>query len=96
MKMVSYWSEVKDIYEDSGLVLIVGKYNHKNANDTGEKTLGIHWKDYPQSRGILIPCVIPAETRNAILSGLLHQAVIKQDNKSIDRIKSAITYLSDK
>ena len=96
MKMVSYWSDVKNIYEDSGLVLIIGKYNHKNTNDAREKTLGIHWKDYPQSRGILSPCVIPAETRNAILSGLLHQAVIKQDNGSIDEIKFAINYLSDK
>jgi len=70
MKIVSYWSEVENLYEDSGLVLIIGKYDHKNADKAGEKTLGIHWKDYPQSRGILSPCVIPTETRTAILSGL--------------------------
>ena len=65
MKMISYWKgidgqpEPLEIYEDKeGLVFIIGTYNHKNQNKA-EKALGIHWGDYPQSRGILAPCVIP-------------------------------------
>jgi len=92
MKMISYWTEAKEIHVDSGLVLIIGKYNHKNQNEHGEKCLGIHWGDYPQSRGILSPCVIPASTRNAILSGLLYNAVTKKDSKQVELLTEAIGY----
>ena len=98
MKMISYWKgidgqpEPLEIYEDKeGLVFIIGTYDHKNQNKA-EKALGIHWGDYPQSRGILAPCVIPAETRSAILAGLLHQAINKQDMKAINRISDAINF----
>lgn len=92
MKMISYWKNTKEIHIDDGLVLIIGHYDHKNENDGGEKALGVHWGDYPQSRGILSPCVIPADTRNAILSGLLHQAVTKGNLKQIASITSAIDF----
>jgi hypothetical protein len=92
MKMISYWTEAKEIHVDNKLVLIIGKYNHKNQNEHGEKCLGIHWVDYPQSKGVLSPCVIPASTRNAILSGLLHNAVIKRDLKQVELLIEAIGY----
>ena len=92
MQMISYWTEITEFHMDNGLILITGKYNHKNQNETGEKNLGIHWSDYPQSRGILSPCVIPAMTRDAILSGLLHSAVIKKDLEQIAKITKAIEF----
>lgn len=94
MSMVSYWKEPKAIHVDDGLVLIIGRYDHKNQNNGGEKALGVHWGDYPQSRGILSPCVIPSATRSAILSGLLHQAVTKGDMAQIDSITMAIEFFN--
>lgn len=93
MEMISYWKEPQEIYIDEGLRLIVGFYDHKNMYDGGEKALGIHWGDYPQSRGVLSPCVIPKETRDAVLSGLLHQAVIEGKKVNIESITKAIDFL---
>lgn len=94
MNMVSYWKSPEEIHVDDGLVLIVGYYDHKNQNNGGEKSLGVHWGDYPQSRGILSPCVIPAATRSAILSGLLHQAVTNGDLSQIASITKAIEFFN--
>lgn len=95
MKMISYWKQPEEIYHDDGLTLIIGRYDHKNQKNGGEKALGIYWgDDYPQSRGILSPCVIPEATRNAILSGLLHQAVTTNNIKQIDGILKAITFFN--
>ena len=94
MQLISYWKNSKEVYVDDGLVLIVGWYDHKNQNNGGDKALGVHWGDYPQSRGILSPCVIPEATRNAILSGLLHQAVAKNDAKQVDGVMEAIKFFN--
>ena len=91
--MISYWSDVQEIYENEGLTLIIGKHNHKNKNPESEKCLGIHWEGYPQSRGILSPCVIPKATRTAILAGLLEQAVSNRNSDAIEKINKAIKYL---
>ncbi|EDZ61443.1 hypothetical protein CBGD1_2511 [Sulfurimonas gotlandica GD1] len=90
--MISYWKNPKEFYNDNGLVLIIGNYDHKNEYNGGEKALGVHWGDYPQSRGILSPCVIPKDTRNSMLSGLLHQATINQDEEKINNIIEAIQF----
>ena len=93
--MISYWKQPEEIYVDDGLVLIIGRYDHKNQNNGGDKALGVHWGDYPQSRGILSPCVIPEATRNAILSGLLHQAVTKNNANQIAGITKAIKFFHE-
>ena len=95
MQMISYWKNPKEIYVDDGFVLIIGRYDHKNENDGGDKALGVHWGDYPQSRGILSPCVIPKTTRNAILSGLLHQAVSNNDATNMAGIIEAIKFFNE-
>ena len=95
MQMISYWKNPKEIYVDDGLVLIIGRYDHKNENDGGDKALGVHWGDYPQSRGILSPCVIPETTRNAILSGLLHPAVSNNDATNMAGIIEAIKFFNE-
>lgn len=95
MNMISYWKKPIEIYVDDGLVLIIGHYDHKNKNNGGEKALGVHWGDYPQSRGILSPCVIPAATRSAILSGLLHQAVTNGNLQQVSSITKAIEFFRD-
>ncbi|MFY9260689.1 MAG: hypothetical protein WAO71_09300 [Gallionella sp.] len=93
MEMVSYWKHPKEIYgDDEGLVLIIGYYDHKNENNGGNKALGIHWGNFPQSFGKLSPCVIPTNTRNAILSGLLHQAVSTNDAAKIASLIEAIDF----
>lgn len=90
--MISYWKHPAEIYNDEGLVLIIGWYDHKNQTGVGEKALGVHWGGYPKSHGILSPCVIPETTRSAILAGLLHQAVINGDLAQIDTLKEAIVF----
>jgi len=92
MQMISYWKNYKEFYNDNGLVLIIGNYDHKNENNGGEKALGVHWRNYPQSHGILSPCVIPKDTRNSMLSGLLYQAIINQDEEKINNITEAIQF----
>jgi hypothetical protein len=90
--MISYWKNSKEVYIDDGLTLIIGWYDHKNENNGGDKALGVHWGTYPQSRGILSPCVIPKATRDAILAGLLQQAVTRGDKKQVDNIIEAIDF----
>ncbi|PLV53685.1 hypothetical protein [Erwinia sp. B116] len=95
MKMISYWKSPKEIYSDDEFVLIIGNYDHLNQDNGGYKALGVHWGNYPQSRGILSPCVIPDSTRSAILSGLLHKAVTEGDIQKIESITEAITFFND-
>jgi len=96
MQMISYWKNWQKIYEDDGLVLIIGWYDHKNKENGGDKALGVHWgDDYPQSRGVLSPCVIPSATRNAMLSGLLHQAVTNNQTKQVESILEAIRFFNE-
>ncbi len=95
MKMVSYWKKYKKIHVDEGLELITGYYDHKNEHDGGNKALGVHWGDYPQSRGVLSPCVIPASTRSAMLSGLLHQAVSDGKEDQVKSILEAIEFFQN-
>lgn len=96
MKMISYWKKHREIHIDDGLELIIGWYDHKNENNGGDKALGVHWGAYPQSRGILSPCVIPEATRNAMLSGLLHQAVTNSNRAQIISITEAIEFFYTK
>lgn len=93
--MISYWKKTKEIYVDDGLILIIGWYDHKNMNNGGEKSLGVHWGDYPQSRGVLSPCVIPESTRNAMLSGLLHQSIVSGNEEHILSITEAIKFFNE-
>ncbi len=92
--MISYWKQPKTIYSDDGLTLIIGRYDHLNQSGHGDKALGVHWDNFPLSRNVLSPCVIPEDTRNAILAGLLHQAVIKGDKSVIDSIREAIEFFN--
>ena len=92
--MISYWKNSKIIHNDNGLILIAGWYDHKNENKGGDKALGVHWGNYPKSRDVLSPCVIPDETRNAILSGLLHQAISNKNKKQINSIAEAIDFFN--
>lgn len=96
MQMISYWKNWTILYKDDGLSLIWGWYDHKNQEGVGEKALGVYWGDhYPQSRGVLSPCVIPPATRSAILSGLLHQAVLKGQTKQVEDIIAAIKFFEE-
>lgn len=93
--MISYWKKPKEIYVDDGLTLIIGWYDHKNMNNGGEKALGIHWGDYPKSRGVLSPCVIPDSTRSAMLSGLLHKSIIDGNHEKLSSLTEAISFFTE-
>ena len=90
--MISYWKNTNVVHVDEGLTLITGFYDHKNQNGGGHKALGIHWHNYPQPRGVLSPCVIPENTRSAILAGLLHHAVMNGNKKQVTDITKAIDF----
>lgn len=90
--MISYWKNTKKIHEDDGFVLITGWYDHKNKGNGGTKALGVHWENFPKSRRVLSPCVIPETTRNAILSGLLYHAVINNNVGQAESIIEAIRF----
>ena len=90
--MVSYWKDHRDIYHDGdAFTVIIGTYDHQNSGHPF-KSLGVHWGTYPNSRGILSPCVIPKDARDALLSGLLHKAVVDGDTETIKNITEAIDF----
>jgi hypothetical protein len=41
---------------------------------------------------VLSPCVISEDTRNAILSGLLHKAITEKSMEQVVRLKEAIEF----
>jgi hypothetical protein len=98
MKIVSYWKNPKIVYKDSEFVLIIGRYDHKNDEEKmgaqANKALGAHWGNYPLSNHVLCPCVIPKDTRNAILAGLLHQAVQDKNSERIEQLTEAIEFFN--
>lgn len=93
--MISYWKNTQEIYVDNGLTLILGWYDHKKMNNGGKKSLGVHWGDYPKSRGILSPCVVPETTRNAMLSGLLYQSIINGNQNEVASLTDAIKFFAE-
>jgi hypothetical protein len=96
--MVSYWQETEEIHVDDDkegggkFVLIIGRYNHQNGEGGGRKALGVHWHNYPKSHGRLTPCAVSENARNALLDGLLHQAVSANDTAKIKSIIKAIDF----
>lgn len=76
MKMVSYWKNVKEIYNDNGYILISGRYNHEHVGKD-IKYLDMHYIIYPSSRGVLSPLII-------ILSGLLLKSL--EDKESLNKL----------
>lgn len=100
--MISYWrgengGEPTVCHREDELTLIYGYYNHKNQHEEGDQCLGIHWRDFPQSRGHLAPCVIPTLTALALLNGL-SQAKIAQDveGEEIDVLDDARAFLENR
>ncbi|EJE4210512.1 hypothetical protein M3923_003368 [Vibrio metschnikovii] len=92
--MISYWKKTEEIYHDDGLTLIIGWYDHKHEHDGGFKSLGVHWGNYPKSRGILSPCVIPEITRNSMLAGLLHKAITDGNHEEKKALSKAIEFFA--
>lgn len=94
MKMISYWKDHDVIYTDEeGQVIIIGWYDHFNQNDP-RKALGIHWQDYPTSRGVLAPVVLSEKNANALLLGLLQNSVSNGKTEIIDNLIKAIEFLN--
>lgn len=91
--MVSYWKEdTIEIYIDEDgdgdgeQVIILGTYDHKNSGNP-QLAIGIHWRNYPNSRGYLSPCVLSTKNATALLNGLL---LGEQDKKKIDILQKAL------
>ncbi len=95
MKMISFWQDIEVVYkDDDGFTIIIGLYNHQNLDEKGYKALGIHWETYPTSRGVLSPSTISPPVRDAILSGLLHQAVANKNMEQVKSITKAIEFFA--
>lgn len=86
--MVSYWEDVQEVYKtEQGFVIIRGFYD--------EKCIGIHWaSEFPSSRGVLTPCVIPKEVACAMLAGLIQQAINIGDNQRLKALQEAYHYIT--
>jgi hypothetical protein len=99
MSMVSYWTEVVELYSYDSFTVILGKYNHKNESEDGSFCLGMYWKDaddgigFPNSRGYLSPIVLDEHFNEGFLQFILFQSVKEKNTKAIDRIKTAIDKL---
>lgn len=86
--IVSYWKLGDDfiLYDDGDFFVIYGVYNHKNSEEKPSFALGVCWKNYPLSRGVLCPTVLDEETSKIILSGLSSFAVMQKDTKKLEII----------
>ena len=99
MKMVSYWKEEKQFYdEDDELFLIYGYYDHKNQSggdkEKMQKCIGVYWRDdYPSSRGYLTPCVIPPKTAKCLLKGLFLELLSVGENEKAKAVSDAIKFI---
>lgn len=100
-RKLKYWQDVKVVYHEihadkqHDFVLIIGKYNHLDANSTGLKFLGVIWVGHTEEFDTNEPIVIPDDTRNALLFGLLEKA--KSDNNStrIQDLQEAMAYFKN-
>jgi hypothetical protein len=99
MRIVSYWTEVEEIYSYDTFVVIRGKYNHKNEKEYGVECLGLYWKSedegvgFPNARGYLAPIVLNEHFNEGFLQFILFQAVKEKNYKVIDKVKTAIENL---
>ena len=98
MKMVSYWKETKQFYDEDGeLFQIYGYYDHLNQSGgicDKNRRIGIYWRDdYPSSRGYLSPCVIPEHTAMCLLKGLFEEMLLIGETEKADKISEAIRFM---
>lgn len=98
-EIVSYWkleddfilysdldNSDKDSDKEEYFFIIYGKYNHKNSVEKPSPALGMCWKNYPLSHGVLCPIVLDEETSKIILSGLSSFYIMKKDTKKLEKI----------
>ena len=97
MNIISYWQNPVIAHEtkDRDFYVIYGLYNHLNQQDKPSKCLGLHWDDYPKSRNVLAPMVVPAEVRDSILYGLLKDATDGRNGVDLNKIIEAIEYFKE-
>ncbi|MDP8079789.1 hypothetical protein [Phocoenobacter skyensis] len=89
-EMVSFWTDVEEVYNDDGLILIKGYYDEARA-------IGLHWNNqYPSSHNRLTPFFLNKTYANALLTALLHKALTeKEQNPShIASLNSAIQFIT--
>lgn len=95
--LISYWSEdTKEVYEDGDFAVIVGVYNHKNAEEKPNVCVGVHWRDYPIARNTLAPCVVKRSTGIDILNGRLQRIANNNEletEKKFEEIEKVINAL---
>ena len=86
--MVSYWKNIQEVYTKDGFTIICGDYEGR------EKTVGVHWPDYPNSRGYLTPCVIPKHISNPMIEGLIVQSINMVDDERLKKLQKAYSYIN--
>jgi len=95
--IVSYWKNVQILYQNTGMFIIYGEYNHLNK-EAPKRRLGICWNDYPKIRGKLSPLVIQKEMGKILLSGLMNKAILEytEDNKElIKKINECMEFIKE-
>ncbi|WP_281530549.1 hypothetical protein [Campylobacter hominis] len=105
-EIVSYWkleddfilysdldNSDKDSDKEEYFFIIYGKYNHKNSEEKPSPALGMCWKNYPLSHGVLCPIVLDEETSKIILSGLSSFYIMKKDTKKLEKINKIYSEL---
>ncbi|MDD5456573.1 MAG: hypothetical protein PHV30_06020 [Candidatus Margulisbacteria bacterium] len=98
MTMVSYWTEVKEVYSHDTFVVISGKYNHKNKNKDDVVRLGLYWKNeegigYPNARGYLAPIVLDEHFIEGFLQFILYQSMKVKNYQAVNNIREVIEKL---
>ncbi len=81
---ISRWKNIKEIYNDDELILILGEYDD-------EKLFALHWEhNFPATANRLSPLYLTETYAYALLTGLLQKALQENDAASIKSLTNAI------
>ncbi len=88
-ELISRWKNIKEIYNDDELILILGEYD-------GEKTFALHWEhNFPSSNGKLSPLYLTETYAYALLTGLLQKSLQENNVDSIASLTNAIKHFKN-
>lgn len=103
MNHIKHWQKVAVVYDDpkTGFAVIRGYYSIEDGasiedKNKSKKALGVFWgmphPFLPDNDAEISPCIIPRRARNAMLSGLLNDALTQRDYDLVRNITDAIAF----
>ena len=93
MYIEPHWTEVKELYADGTMIVIVGMYNHRSKMPKGYPTLGLYYPTFPKTEGLHAPLVVEDETARAILNAKLLSCAQKGDLDTLQRVNEGRKFL---